>query len=132
MICKDVFKAYDLAHVIVLIYGFTHAIVCLFKRCYKADYSYYCIDFLYDLAYGLIIGRLVVSVCAGSGLIGLFCLILLSTPLGLYFCIIILLQELSFIKPEYCMAGNQPYEYTPWSPRMTGHILIRPGVTEDQ
>ena len=134
IMCKDIFKAYDLAHLIVVIHGFTHAIICLFKRCYTADYSYNNKDFLFDLAIGLIIGRFVLLLSINFGLIGFMCLTLLSMLPSVLSYFITLLEELSPIKvkPEYCMAGDLPYEHTPWSQTRTGHLRINPRITEAQ
>ena len=98
--CKTAFGAYDYAHIIVVIHGFTHAIVCLFKRCYKTDYNYKNKDFIFDLAIGLIIGKFVLLLSVYFGLIVLMCLTLLSMFPSLLSFFITLLEELFFIKVE--------------------------------
>ena len=128
IMCKGVFGAYDLAHIIVVIYGFTHAIVCLFKRCYKTDYRYKNIDFIFDLALGLIIAKLVLLLSVYFGLIVLMCIPSMFPSLLPYFISLLEQFYLTQIKP-FCI--REPYIHTPYTPYVPGtRLRIYPRFSE--
>ena len=128
IMCKGVFGAYDLAHIIVVIYGFTHAIVCLFKRCYKTDYRYKNLDFIFDLAFGLIIAKLVLLFSVYFGLIVLMCIPSMFPSLLPYFISLLEQFYLTQIKP-FCV--REPYLHTPYTPYIPGtRLRIYPYFSE--
>lgn len=133
IICKGVFSRFDLANVIVIIYGFTYAIVSLFKRCYKTNYSYKNRDFIFDLAKGLIIAKLVVLYGIFFGLIGLMFLASMFPSVMPYY--ITLLEQYYFTQLKIQNCALTEYTMTPYTPVLPGvaipHYRIYPHFSED-